>query len=177
MLFLNVLQDILQEHLIFLVLPLFSKVVNFLNNVIKCFFRYLRIHSHRIHRYNIFLLFGLIFELLNNRWIWFYIFESCFIFLKLFFKSDMFSHKSRIFLSSFMLLEFSFRFLISWFGLCEFIMIFLFDLLLSFHKCFVITDSLIECFGGQTTLNSQREASKTTKTRELKEVNFLIPLN
>jgi len=129
-------------------LPFLFKVIYFVFNIIQNFLAYFNIFPKSVHRNNIILLFGFITKWLDDWRVIFHFSKYLFIFLVLLFQSSMLWLKNWVLLIAFMLLEFSFGFLISSLSFrCLFIVFFL-DFFFVFNKTFIVSNTLLKSFYG-----------------------------
>jgi hypothetical protein len=144
MFFLDILQDILKQHLIFLIFPFLSEKVNLPIDIIEDVFTNLAVQTHSIDADNEILLLCFILELFDNWRIGFNFFKGKFILFELLVEICMLSSKGRIILRSFMLFILSLSLLKSTFGLCQLLAILFLHLFLRLYISFVVSYSLIE---------------------------------
>lgn len=176
-LFIDVLQDILKKHLVFLVFPLFLEEVYFLVNVVKHCFRNLAVQAHCVNTDHVVLLLGFVLELLDYWRVRLDFLEGSCVLLELFFESCMLSDEGGIVLCSFVLLELSLCLFVARLCLSMLFAVLFLHFFLSFHKSLVVADALVESFSEQAALDSKREACKATKTRKLEEIDLFILLD
>ena len=171
------LQDVLEQHLVLLVLPLLLEEVYFLVNVVEHCLGDLAVQAQRVHAHHVVLLPRLVLELLDHRRVRLDLPEGSRVLLELLLESGMLRREGRVVLGPFVLLELPLRLLVA--RLClgvPFAVLFL-HFFLGLHEGLVVADALVEGLGGEAASDPEREAGEAAEAREPEEIDLLVLLD